>query len=328
VLTGKAMQNIISDSRDVGRLCELIRQQINRPRKQNALVKDAAFWNMLCSSMDAVGDTELALHAYSKAPDPADDGARYLLIFGVLQVLFVQQDAVKNLAASLGIRTERSALLQTIREVRNDSVGHPTKRGGGRGESFNFISRATMSKTGFDLMTTYADKSNADFQRIDLPTLIADQRRELGRVLEAVLDALKKEEIIHKREFGDSRMSDLLPDFTRYALGKLAEAVRGENPRDFGMIHLEEIERAIRKFKAELERRSLSGALTGVEYTLDELEYPISEVRTFLDDPSSSRLNSRDASIFVYFISRHFDELCEMANEIDNDYDVGSTDSG
>ncbi len=63
--------------------------------------------------------------------------------------MFVQQDAISHLAEALGIEYTPDPLLARIREIRNSSIGHPTKRKGG--VEFNFISRITMNKSGFQL---------------------------------------------------------------------------------------------------------------------------------------------------------------------------------
>ena len=123
-----------------------IRGKINTPWKQNALLQDSAAWEMLCSCLDTIGDTNLALDAYQELEWPQEGGARYIVVYGALQVLFVQQDAVANLADALGITYEPDPTLKRIREVRNDSIGHPTKRD--RDVRFNFISRPTLKKTG------------------------------------------------------------------------------------------------------------------------------------------------------------------------------------
>jgi len=41
-----------------------IRDLINQPRKKHFLLMDSAQWYQLCSSMDVIGDTELAIDAY------------------------------------------------------------------------------------------------------------------------------------------------------------------------------------------------------------------------------------------------------------------------
>lgn len=72
-----------------------IRDFINNPRKQSLLLKDSTVWNKLCSALDVTGDTELAINAYISAINVNSDGEAYLIVYGILQVLLVQQDAVK-----------------------------------------------------------------------------------------------------------------------------------------------------------------------------------------------------------------------------------------
>ena len=127
-----------------------IRNLINKPRKQRLLLKDSAAWYMLCSSLDVIADADLCLKAFLATDiDSFDAGNKYMYVYGTLQALIVQQDAVKHLTESLKIpypfndNSNEKQQLNEIREIRNDSVGHPTKRGGGTGSAFNFISRIT-----------------------------------------------------------------------------------------------------------------------------------------------------------------------------------------
>jgi len=95
---------------------EQIRNFINSPRKQYTLLQDRADWNKLCSSLDVVGDTELAIDAYmGSINESATDGQKYLILYGILQVLFVQQDAVKHMIEALGLQHEEDPILNHIR---------------------------------------------------------------------------------------------------------------------------------------------------------------------------------------------------------------------
>jgi hypothetical protein len=181
----------------VAELEQRIRDFINNPRKQHALLQDTAVWNLLCSCLDTIGDTELAIDAYKVSDNPGTGGAAYLLVYGVLQALFLQQDAVENLCQALAISYTRDPLLNDIREIRNDSTGHPTKRGGGKGRAYNFISRASLTKEGFDLMTTYPDSRSPLFRHVKIPSLLDSQRDILQKVLSEVLEKLKIEEAEH-----------------------------------------------------------------------------------------------------------------------------------
>jgi hypothetical protein len=57
------------------------------------------------------------------------DGWSYLVVYGILQVLYVQQDAATMLAGCLKLPFELPDELVNIREIRNDSIGHAHGRG-------------------------------------------------------------------------------------------------------------------------------------------------------------------------------------------------------
>ena len=76
-----------------------IRGYVNDPRHQQTLMSVKFDWHQLCAAMDIVDDVDLALDAYLRNSFPADDGEKYLRIYGVLQALFVQQDALGHLVA-------------------------------------------------------------------------------------------------------------------------------------------------------------------------------------------------------------------------------------
>ena len=79
-----------------------IRDLINEPRKRRLLIKRGPLWHQLCASLDAIGDSQLAIAAYPAAPG-SDDGEVYLAIYGLLQACFLQQDAIHNLCEALDL---------------------------------------------------------------------------------------------------------------------------------------------------------------------------------------------------------------------------------
>ena len=83
--------------------------------------KDSAAWNQLCSSLDAIGDTELAFDAYAALPEPSDEGTTYILVYGILQALVLQQDAVRHVAEALSIQRWTPIFGQVVKvESRSD----------------------------------------------------------------------------------------------------------------------------------------------------------------------------------------------------------------
>ena len=88
-----------------------IRKYINIPRNQYVLMKDELYWYQLCSALDIVEDTSNAAESYFNLEFPNDVGYKYLLLYGVLQALFIQQDAIKHISEVIGFAFESSVKL-------------------------------------------------------------------------------------------------------------------------------------------------------------------------------------------------------------------------
>lgn len=305
-------------------ICELeneIRDIINNPRRRYALLQNAAAWNMLCSCLNVIGDTELALEASLKKSKVEDDGEKYLLVYGALQALFIQQDAVRNLTEALNIGYTPDPLLEHIREIRNDSIGHPTKRRGGSGKAFNFIVRISLSQHGFTLITTYPDGREPQFLSVSIPDLINKQRATLANALTDVVTNLKANEMEHRRKFKDERLQDSFPSTMGYYFEKISGACYGSEPAALGAGMVGLVLDCLEKFKAALQARGALKAYDSVTYYLDLIRYPLTELKKYFENSPDSNLNSKSAYIFAFFAHKQMDALQQIAREIDEEYD-------
>jgi hypothetical protein len=295
-----------------------IRGYINKQRVLHGLLQKPISWNQMCSSLDVIGDTELCFDAYEVcAPPPEEAGATYLLVYGVLQALMLQQDAVCHLAEALDVPYSLDPLLREVREVRNSSIGHPTKRFGE--PRAHFISRISMRKGGFQLMTVYADHRPGEFKWVDIPELIASQRKQLSLVLSGVVSVLIEREREHRAMFKDKKLADAFHSSIDYDFEKLFECVHGNGSLPGGF-HVKLVRDAVGRFKSALESRGSAGAYSSVDYHLRLIEYPLDELEQYFRSPQSSRLTERDAFIFVHFAQDQLEQLRQMASEIDDDY--------
>ena len=297
-----------------------IRDIINNPRKQHALLQNTAAWNMLCSCLDVAGDTELSFDAFLQQCEVKNDGEKYLWVYGALQALFIQQDAVKNLAEALNTSYSPDPLLEHIREVRNDSVGHPTKRGGRAGKAFNFIVRMSLSHHGFTLMTTYPDGREPQFLVVSIPDLIDKQRATLTKALADVVTKLKADEMEHRRKFRDERLQDIFPSTMGYYFEKISGACYGSEPIALGAGVVGLVQDCLEKFKAALQERGILTAYDSVTYYLDLIGYPLAELKKYFESSPDSNLNGKSAYIFAFFAHKHIDTLKQIAQEIDEEY--------
>ena len=79
---------------EINQLTESVRNYINTHRYQVVLLENSDKWNQICSSLDVIGDSLLAIEAYQVVEYPNNGGLKYIYTYGVLQALFILQDAV------------------------------------------------------------------------------------------------------------------------------------------------------------------------------------------------------------------------------------------
>jgi hypothetical protein len=171
-----------------------IREVVNSPSWNHPVLAQTREWNKLCAAFDVLEDTELALDHYLQAWPEANVGGQYLFIYGALQAMVVQQDAVALLHQSLGLEYQRNETLAEIRDARNKAIGHPVdkldKRVGGDRLAC-FISRSTIERDGFELMQL-APSDEVSFETIALHSMIQQQRSLLALPLAALPGLITK----------------------------------------------------------------------------------------------------------------------------------------
>lgn len=267
-----------------------------------------------------VGDTELAFAAYESTPESTSAGSAYILVYGFLQALFLQQDAVRNLCQALKLEYSPDPLLKLIRDVRNDAVGHPTKRRDGKRTSFSFISRLSISKLGFQLMTLRQGAGPPVFRSVDLNSLLDKQRNQLRSTLSAVVDSLRREEMEHRERFRSEKLADVFPATLDYYFEKLYESTHGGKGWEFGKLHVDLLARILTEFKEALQKRGTLGAYDEIEHHLGLAAYPLEQLVEYFVSGGRGKLNDRDAFIFISFLEDELRTLREMAAEIDEEY--------
>ena len=299
-----------------------IRDFINKPRKRFNLLKNRKFWSQLCSSLDVIEDSDLAIDAYNNSEFGTDFGEKYLRLYGVLQALFLQQDAVTNLCESLGLPNNLTShpKLKEIRDIRNDSIGHPTKRGNYK--SYHFISRVTIAKSGFQLLSDYGNKiTSRDISLIDL---IKEQREYLLSSLKGVIQALKDEEKTHKDKFKMEKLEAVFPPTFSYYIGKILESTGEPAYAKVGLMHVKLVKEVMDKLKESLQKRGIEiDTYDSIKYLYELLEYPITELKLYFDRliaKKEPRINDKTAYIFAYFIREQLSELKKIAKELDDEY--------
>ena len=308
-----------------------IRDLINKPRKQSVLLQNNAMWLMLCSCMDVVQDTEEALESYlmkDKDDDSSGQGSKYLLVYGALQALFIQQEAVKNLHQSLDISYTEDSSLKEIRDIHRDAVGSLTKRGDG--EAFNFINRSTLTIRGFRLAIEYprqSDDGERDTKYVDvnIPDFISLQRSSLKKALNRVVEALKKEEVEHKKKFANKSLASPF-HHTTYLFEKIFDAIfSADSPHvDIVGAHIDGVLKSVEAFKTALKERGEPDDNISDIYT--NLDHSLQQIKAYFHKTNETYIQEKDLYIFAYFARRQVTELEVIARELDEMYSQSKED--
>lgn len=304
-----------------------VREFINKPILQSPLLKNGALWDQLCSCLDVIEDSEPAIDAYLDRKFGESIGAHYLAVYGLLQALFIQQDAVRYLCESLGMPNplDNNPRLKEIRDIRNDSIGHPTKRNRKKGQptSYHFMARPTLKPDGFQL-ASYFGNGTSKFEYISIPDLIADQRTYLSGILTSVIGELEQREKAHKEKFRMEKLVSFFPETLGYSFGKVFAGIShiGEkDPPTLAQFNLQDIKRTFQNFREAIAKRGITYA--SVNYECELLEYPLTELQAFFENAQNGKelnINEKTAFIFASFVEKQIDELKLLAQEIDKNY--------
>ena len=178
----------------IDRLIESIRQIFCNSNNSFFDALDEAEQRMLNSCLDVIEDSNACLDA-PLAPENSnqhlDDANKYLYIYGKMQALILQQDAVRHFLNATQFECTIEPL-KYIRDIRNKSVGHPTLRGKGTSRTFHFITRVSIRSEGFELTTVYADDRPDITEQLNFSDLIVKQRNYLSQELENFIAYLRR----------------------------------------------------------------------------------------------------------------------------------------
>lgn len=314
----ESLESILSGLHGIMRLEDEVRDFINTGRQQVELLVSRNTWNQICSSLDVIGDTALSIQDYVTSPYPSSDGLKYIYTYGILQSLFLQQDAVRHLSEAFNLPHSPSERLARIRDIRNSAIGHPTKQGGDESRRYNYISRITMAKTGFTLMRVSVNE-DAKFIDVNLVSIIGEQLSDIQAALSSLSTKLQEADRMHREKFGNNLLKDIFHASTGYLFEKVSQGIHSPSHENssFGLSMLISIEEMYKRFEAALvERRELTDY---TRYDLNEYRHAISVLKDYLSG-NPKGLGESDARVYNFYLREQHKHFIEIAEEIDNEY--------
>lgn len=155
-------------------------------RRDNEMNK----WDQLCIAMDIVDDTTLGVKEFATNGLGESDEQKYLRLYGVLQCIYTQQDALNLLAISFGLKLnfKRYPNSIMIREFRNETIGHPTNTTRGKITKRSYFSRISLGWTEINVVS-YLNKDGLRemvIEKYKLNEMIFKYVEELEEILNHV----------------------------------------------------------------------------------------------------------------------------------------------
>lgn len=315
------------------------------------LMKDLESWFRLCSAMDVLEDTDMAIQGYLDADESKTGlGETYLHYYGLFQAMSVQQDAVASVYESLHkVKYDMGPdgplePVWNVRQTRISAFGHPTERRVREGPKDNRIRycqvcQISMNKNRFQLGTSNPladDGDRNDMEDIDTLEMIRRQQEWVADEINKLVSQMAEEQEAYRRSHAGSPLADAFPRDLKYHLGKIHEAVRRglEEPiyLDLGRASLEIVCDALKRLEDMLDERELTpDTYPSIKLIYDELQHPLEQVRLLFSrqtsGPDLERLE-KDCDAFAWFLSNKItgwagDSLEEVIQEIDQSWEVG-----
>lgn len=296
-----------------------IRDLLNNSWRKEVLFSDKIKWNKAWSSLDTIEDTQVAIDSYCSLNDFNAYNNGYLYIYGILQALFLQQDALNSLNHVIFDKEinwmKRYPELHKIRDYRNDSIGHPTNRRNNK--SFHRISRYSIKKTGFELVSYFPkQEKSSEFIKVDVMNCINIQSAILKNILDQSMKRLEEEYKNHKSKFLKNPIKKQIPTSFDYHIENLYKGAAGSRSTkvDFKIIC-----NTIETITREVEKRFINiEALPNFEYIVNQIKYILNRLKeTLILDKIEDQM---ELNIFIDALSNRFKEIFDIVTEIDREY--------
>ncbi len=168
----------------------------------NKFIIDRSTELIFKSSLYVLEDTGLITKYYHKYKPEVnhenhliEKSHSYLHIYGILQALFLQQDAMINICKILNIMCKKEIIdnyFPDIRDIRNSSVGHPANRFNNKAQAF--IAQTSVGLNYFQYLQV--KNGNPKTVKVNIYEIIKKQNKAVEKLSELIKLTLQKESIL------------------------------------------------------------------------------------------------------------------------------------
>ncbi|HTH93285.1 MAG TPA: hypothetical protein VL576_02295 [Candidatus Paceibacterota bacterium] len=289
-------------------------------------------WSQFFTALDTIEDTCLAITAFCKDSEILLEKNPYLVVYGILQTLFVQQDAVDFLKISLfgkdkGInwKDKKHLPLWEIRQIRNETIGHPvkTKKKGSDSKYENdevtscTIDRSSISREGFSYILWMSSKTH--HRSVNFNEVIKLQDFYLSEELKIIMKEIEKEESVHKVKFKGEKLLDILNKPSLYKIN-LIYGLRWEDHLAWPSFdhYYERYKRIRNGIENRYGKFGETLRIPGTEEIVKKLDYIFSKIDGF----KKIQFDNYEFEVYVDALDSGLKELGNHLETIDQEFEV------
>ena len=304
-----------------------VRDLVNIPRRHRQLLRESSDYNTIASAMYMLTDSSEAIGAYGRNAVAGRDET-YLRSYGVLQALYLQQDAAFWLCKLLRIQPMSSfkdpgkwarsvPSLNAARSARNNSIGHPVRRDRSGPLASYFLVQSSLRFGFFQLLE--AEEGERRFVNVDVSRLINEQLTAMSILLDDAARQLQDADRLHKRNFMDEKLRAIF-DGLDHAVGHLGAVTDSDN-RLMTSGFAEMIRERLSKFRNALVARD-EPFEADLEYCYRKLHRAL---RVLEDHVEGEMYADADlAEVAAALVPHEIEHLRRYAQQVDEDYAEGA----
>ncbi len=297
------------------------------------LKKKSGDWDQFFAALDTIEDTCLAIQNFQKDPDDFFIKNPYLATYGILQALFIQQDAVNYLKISLfgsdkkiDWGNTKYTELAKIRQMRNETVGHPVKTNrNGRNSTYTndeitscTINRSSLTKDGFCYMLWM--HSRTESKKIKFPEIIDLQDKYLSVELVIVMKQLQREERQHKVKFKGEKLVELLNKKSLYEINQIYGFQWGDHLAWSSFDYYHELYKKIRKgLEDRYGKFGETIRIPGTHEVIKKLDFIFSKIEVF---KNTQKFENYELEVYIDVLDAGLEELKTHLIETDKAFEI------
>jgi hypothetical protein len=275
-------------------------------------------YNQTFTSIDLIEDSQIAIEEFEKIETNGIEGRSTLLIYGLLQSLFLQQDGLYYLYKSVVDNNIKQkdffdlfSFEQEIRDVRNDIAGHPTNR---KKSEYYFIAKGATTKYRF----TYVGYTH-EFRRVevDLKAFISKQFDFVKKVLLIIQGDIRKKCEMKKDQHKKLKLIEMIIGVDRN-IQLIFRGIRDNKRNIQGEWGVTGITDSIEEIRKELNLRYNDNLPIGISEVFRIIDYILAKFNRWQSE--NLLLDNDDAEIFLDSLDKQLNELGEMLKEIDEEF--------